>query len=541
MTTTDTAPTLRVRSNLVLVRVVVRDRSGHAVTGLSKEDFRLFDEKSEQFISQFTSQGTPAMSATEIGSAAAAKGKGNAAAAEFPDRYVGLYFDDIHIAMQDLLPIREAALKYVQTGLGSTDRAGVFTSSGELQQDFTADHEKIAEAIRKLQPRSLYTQPISVCPNIEAYQAWMITELHDPMASQVAAEEVLDCFYNNDSSKLPQAEAMVQGYAVGALEQSNNEEAYALRGLDGLVRRMQMLPGERTIILLSPGFLSRDDPQQTSDVIDGALRGEVVINSLDVRGLYGPPSMGDVSQDVVETRMGEGPKAAMENQAAVAYSEPLATLAQGTGGQLFQNNNDMNRGFRQLGRVPETSYLLGFAPSGQKKDGSYHHLGVRLTNPAMKGYGILARPGYYAPKMVANPEQEAEQEIAEAVYSRLALDEMPLEVHTSYYAGNGGQSVVTVLAHLDVRSLHFSKEDGRNLDKLVLVTALFNSDGNYLEGQQKSVDFRLLDATLAKLQKNGITLRSSFKIASGRFMVRTVARDTGGASLAAASTTVKIP
>jgi hypothetical protein len=198
----------------------------------------------------------------------------------------------------------------------------------------------------------------------------------------------------------------------------------------------------------------------------------------------------------------------------------------------------MNQGFRQLGRVPETSYLLGFVPAGQKKDGSYHHLSAKLTSPTLKAYEILMRPGYYAPKTATSPEQEAEQEIAETVYSRQSLDEMPLEVHTSYYTGNGGQSVMTVLAHLDVRSLHFTKKDGRNLDKLVLVTALFNSVGNYMEGQQKSVNFRLLDPTLAKLQKNGITLRSSFKIASGRFVVRTAARDKGGPSLAAANTDI---
>jgi VWFA-related protein len=539
MTTTDAAPTLRVRSNLVLMRVVVRDKSGRAVKGLSKEDFRLFDEKNEQFISQFTVQ--EAKPTTEIGNAATSKAEGEAAATEFPDRYVGLYVDDLHISIQDLLPMREAALKYVQTGLGPADRAGVFTSSGELQQDFTADHEKIAEAIRKLQPRSLYTTPTSICPDIGAYQAWMITEMNDPMAEQAAAKEIVDCFYNNDTSKIAQAQSMAEGYAVGAMEQSNNEEAYALRGLDGLVRRMKLLPGARSIVLASPGFLNRDDPQQTSDVVDQALRAGVVINSLDVRGLYGPPSMGDISQDVVQTTMSGGPEAALQNQAALAYSEPLAALAQGTGGELFQNNNDMDRGFRQLGRMPETSYLLGFVPAGAKKDGSYHHLSVKLTNSSMKGYQILARPGYYAPKIETNPEKEAENEIAEAVYSRQVLDEMPLTVRTSFYAGNGGQSMVTVLAQLDVKSLHFSKKDGRNVDQVVLVTALFDSDGNYVEGQQKTINFKLLDATLANLRKNGITLRSTFKIGSGRFMARAVARDAGGPSLAAASTTVEVP
>lgn len=44
---------LEVTSDLVIVRVAVRDSQGKPVTGLAKEDFRLFDRGKEQKISQF--------------------------------------------------------------------------------------------------------------------------------------------------------------------------------------------------------------------------------------------------------------------------------------------------------------------------------------------------------------------------------------------------------------------------------------------------------------------------------------------------------
>ncbi len=44
---------LKATSNLVVVRVVVRDAQGKPVEGLRKEDFRLFDQGKEQSISQF--------------------------------------------------------------------------------------------------------------------------------------------------------------------------------------------------------------------------------------------------------------------------------------------------------------------------------------------------------------------------------------------------------------------------------------------------------------------------------------------------------
>jgi hypothetical protein len=47
------ATRLKVTSNLVVVRVVVRDGTGKPVKGLQKEDFRLFNSGKEQPIAQF--------------------------------------------------------------------------------------------------------------------------------------------------------------------------------------------------------------------------------------------------------------------------------------------------------------------------------------------------------------------------------------------------------------------------------------------------------------------------------------------------------
>ena len=50
----DTAPTFKVRVNLVLVRVVVRDSQGNVVANLKKEDFQLQDNRKPQTISTFS-------------------------------------------------------------------------------------------------------------------------------------------------------------------------------------------------------------------------------------------------------------------------------------------------------------------------------------------------------------------------------------------------------------------------------------------------------------------------------------------------------
>src|ERR1700674_5715261 len=56
VSTRDTPPTFRVRVNLVLLRVVVRDSNGKVVTNLKKEDFQLSDNRKPQVISTFSTE-----------------------------------------------------------------------------------------------------------------------------------------------------------------------------------------------------------------------------------------------------------------------------------------------------------------------------------------------------------------------------------------------------------------------------------------------------------------------------------------------------
>lgn len=52
-------PNIRVDTNLVLINVTVRDPLNRFVTGLEKEQFKLFEDKVEQKISQFASEDAP--------------------------------------------------------------------------------------------------------------------------------------------------------------------------------------------------------------------------------------------------------------------------------------------------------------------------------------------------------------------------------------------------------------------------------------------------------------------------------------------------
>jgi len=138
---------IRVETNLVMVRVVVRDAQGHPVAGMHKGDFRLFDNGKPREISGFnveTSAGKPALGVIV---AAPTTGTAPPPAAPVPRRFVTLYFDDLHLDDGAVGQTRNAAWRYISTALLPDDRVAIVTSSGYAGSDFTADRVQLHDAL----------------------------------------------------------------------------------------------------------------------------------------------------------------------------------------------------------------------------------------------------------------------------------------------------------------------------------------------------------------------------------------------------------
>ena len=218
--------------------------------------------------------------------------------------------------------------------------------------------------------------------------------------------------------------------------------------------------------------------------------------------------------------------------------DSLAELADGTGGTFFHNNNDLVEGFRRIAARPEYLYVLGFSPQNLKLNGDYHALKVKVT---ARGYSLQARRGYYAPKHLPDPEEDAKREIQEALFSRDELQDIPVELHMQFFKSSDAEAKIAVLARLNLKNLRFRKADGRNNDNLTVLSGLFDRNGNYIKGMQKVIVMHLEDATLDKLVTSGITVKSNFDVAPGSYVIRLVVRDSEGQSMAARNGVVEIP
>src|SRR6266446_3972003 len=169
----DTPTTFKVRVNLVLVRVVVRDARGKIVPNLKKEDFQLFDNKKLQAISSFSVETPETRTASAVTSTAAEGSSSSADAAGgkaivLPQRFVSMVFDDVHLSMEDAVFVRDSATRFFE-GLAASDRVSLNTTSGQLTQEFTDDHDKLAKALLGIVPRSLSGQDFHECPDVSYY------------------------------------------------------------------------------------------------------------------------------------------------------------------------------------------------------------------------------------------------------------------------------------------------------------------------------------------------------------------------------------
>jgi VWFA-related protein len=553
MTTKDAPITFKSGVNLVPVPVVVRDAKGHAIGNLSIEDFQLFDNGKPQLISKFSLEKlasgpsptpvapVPPDRANDANLPIAGETLVDAQSDGIPDRFVAYLFDDLHMSVSDLHYTRDAAARQIDSSAHALQRAAIYTTSGQVMQEFTGDKAKLHAALAAMgtgHATSTKSQQQSSCPPMTHYMGDLIYNKNDANALNIAVADAIRCA-NLTPQQRDLAVRLSQTAARDAVLVGERDSELSLAALRAIVSKLASMPGQRTLVLVSPGFLVLDDRRdEQTRLIERAIRANVVIGALDARGLYGPPGMPDASVPNVNPNTIAQKSIFMTTESTV-QADVMGTLADGTGGTFYHGTNDYDQGIARTAAAPEYLYVLGFSPLDLKLDGKYHSLKVTLKT--VKGMDLQVRKGYYAPKYAANPAEQAKQQIEETFFSRDEVHDLPATLQTQYFKGADGDATLSAVAKIDVKKLAFRKEAGRNRDDLTVVTGLFDNDGNYVSGAQKLIEMRLLDDTLEKRVGSGIAVKNSFTVHPGRYVVRMVVRDSEGQLMSAQSSLVDIP
>lgn len=569
---------LKAETNLVVVRVIVRGADGKPVAGLTREDFRIFDRGKEQSISQFDVEASPPSSGSSVATKSILSTTDpKTVISSSPDRlknFIALYFDDLNTSDKDLIYARAAADKYLSANFRAEDRIAIFTSD-EMLSDFTSDSQQIHAALGKLRGSARAMTRVHNCPDLSDYQAEEINQQNPDYSEawQMALDEAVkrckllavddrsDASMQEDSpaavkaqtsAGIPNADnqlvSMIRMMARKVVSQTEMQARVNFSQLDRLVEYVAKMPGRKTIILVSPGFLAKDELDELDQLVDHAIREQVVISALDPRGLA-PPTESDASRAYIAGRPGSAER--LNSQREIVASDVLAQVAQDTGGEFFRNNNDLKSGFGALSRSP-VSYILAFAPSHLKADGKFHPLKVELAR-SQKGFDLQARRGYFAPKNKGEAEKEAirqaafdserqtEQQIREAIASQTDTRQFPVTLNGKLSEGLNGARDLALVTHLDTKLLHLQKDGKLNSNTLTFAFAIFDENEAIIISQEKGVKVGVTDAQVADLLRYGINMSMDFQLKPGTYRIREVVTDSEEHRLTAISTTISIP
>jgi VWFA-related protein len=528
----------------VVVNATVTNKKGEPVTDLTVNDFKVYEDGKPQPIHTFALESYKTIQVTDT---AGSKNTAEKPQVESPDftqlRFISIVIDDITASANDNFNrVTEAARKFVEKDLGPGDQVGVLLASGRAQYPFTNDKELLLDQLGSLYKKfNLGTRTRSSCPQMTDLQAQnIVRDVRDFDSLEVAIQETIICAHLESlpgGSARQAAEPITRSSASQQYQETQYRNRTLLYALRQHIRSLKHIEARKSIILFSDGFLFQDLTYELQEVVDMALRSGVVLNTMDLRGLYttsfqASDSLGNVPIELM------GKKQSLLMSDAQAQEDPLFTLAQDTGGIFFHNNNDFYAGIQKISNRQAFYYVLTYATPSLKADGRYHKIKLEISRPGLE---LTYRKGYYAPKEQVTFERRKKEDILEALQSPANLNEIPISFSYNYFQLDDSRYQVALFTNVSVRGMHFLQEESRHKNLIILVVIALDENDRYVDGLEKSVDFSLSEPSYAALLNHGFSSKVDLRLPPGRYKIRAVVRESFQSKMGSIIKGIEIP
>jgi VWFA-related protein len=533
-------PTFSGAAEVVAVEIPVQViRDGEPVRGLKAEDFEVYDGRKKEPITGFE--------VLDLQSSGPAPGAAaGPAAAQVPvagRRHFLLLFDLTFSEPRSIVRARSAA-KDLLAGFHPSDLVAVATYSTlqgpQLVLGFTPDRKQAAVAIDtlgvpKLMERS--SDPLRLAA------ANLTASLHPPSSPTGTAGGT----GASADAKAGIEEALVdtfQGYSAVEARTDRARQADMVQRLSTsfgqLAKLMGGMSGRKYVVYLSQGFDSsllsgQVDEEKEKQNQESAMSGESF--KVDSEERFGnTKSVNKVEGMLDEFRRANcviqavdiaGLRAGADQGARLPPGkDSLLQMAKGTGGELYENFNNLSEAMGQMLKRTSVTYVLAIQPD-QLKPGEYRKLKVELKN-APRGTRIVYRPGYYAPKAYA--QQNPLEKLLETSSQLMGEDSgsVSAAVLAAPFRAEGGTAYVPVLIEVDGPSLLQGKQ-GPQLPVELYVYAL-DQNGGVTGFITQTFGLDLTKAEPA-LRQGGFKFFGHLDLPPGSYSIRVMVRNgTTGAS-----------
>jgi VWFA-related protein len=518
-------PVFRANLSMVSVDVVVRDRDGNIVRGLTEKDFEIREDGRPQTVRTMVFQeiSEAALTATSVDLLAGVEEKvleatsrpATPPVAPTPmrseelagRRLVILLFDTSSMAPEDTQRAVDSAREFVSKDMTTADLVAVATVSSLLTvlRDFTADRALVTEAL-----------------NLLAYSEG--TEEPPPSASTAATDDAAA------------AEETVADAEAAELEMFNND--LRLRALRTLAESLAPIEQKKAILYFSGGMQrsGQDNQVELRSAINAAVRSNVSIYPIDTRGLQAVVPGGDARQASGRGQgMFSGRGMAQQFARLSASQDTLVSLAADTGGRAFTDSNNFGAAFDRVRRDMSAYYLLGYSSTNESKDGRFRRIQVRVTNP---DYRVEARAGYYSDRDFAHTSKgDREALLQEQLMAAVSVTDLPVIASAAYFRLAADKYYVPVSVSVPGSAVPVTE----GLKEITLdVLAVITDERGMPVGRLRQT-MKLPAGTEKTLAGKQILYQSGMTLPPGRFAIKAVVRENATGLMGSFEAPVNVP
>jgi len=504
-------------SDLVLVNVTVRDKTGKFVPGMKPDNFTILEDNKPQKIVSFDVENVDAVPALDVAQAKplpeAASGQTSPAtsatdaAALFKDRrLIVLFFDLSAMEPDEIDRAVTSAEHYLDTQMLPADLVSIVSLGSSLlvNQDFTTD--------RALLKKQLDGFSSGSGQGFEEGTTGT-TEGTPDTGQPFTADDTEYNIFNTDRR---------------------------LEALRSVAEKLAHVQQKKSLIYFSSG-MDRTGIENQSELraaVNAAVRANLAIYTMDVRGLQALVAGGEAqnaSLRGVSAYSGQATLNALNSN--FTTQETLVTLASDTGGHAFLDSNDLSKIFKGVQQDTSTYYLLGYHSTNPARDGRYRHIVVRSNVPGVK---IDYRRGYYALADYKHSTQDdKERQLEEELASELPATDLPLYLGVSYFRLDGNKFFVPISLVVPGSQIPFVRSSDREKATLDVIGMVQDSERHPLNRIRDTV--KLAVSTSAEVQKKNVQYDTGMSLLSGKYHLKFVVRENQTGRMGSFETDIEVP
>jgi VWFA-related protein len=520
--------------HLVIVDIVVKDKSGKVIPGLKKSDFSLTEDGKPQQLSVFEFQKldsdeplpavpaskdvkvasavTPAAPVAKTTSSGLANGNPKPVIRYQDRRLVAMLFDFSTMAIVEQARAQKSALEFIKNQLKPADVVAILSAGTgpiKIEQDFTDDRDRLIEVVNKFQ----------------IGQASELAGLSGNGGDDTSGED------NGSAFNADETEFNI----------FNNDRK--LVTLQSAAKLLAAFPEKKALIYFSSGIeqSGTDNQAQLESAVNAAKRANVAFYPIDARGLIATAPAGDASSAGGRgTSSFTGVNVSSRQASRDNSQETLSTLASDTGGRLFVDDNDLTLGMEKARDDISSYYILGYYSTNGKMDGKYRNVKVKLNSDLQAKLDY--KSGYFGDKEFKKfTSADKEGQLEQALMLGDPMTDLSLTAEVDYFRLARDRYFVPFSVRIPGSEIALAKSKGNSKTELEFIAQLRDDHDKLVGVVRDGLPIKLADQTAAQLSSHPIAYDTGFAVPPGKYKLKFLARENETGKMGTYEAKITIP